>query len=781
MKIQFRLLLAFAVIILIMLVGNFFAISFSKRSLGDSIGQSHVVQARQIMENIDREIYYRIEEIRGYGRDVLLREALERSNREMAELADREALIRQREQEWLAAPRGTVTPFMVSLTESPLAEELREKKAFYTQEWLKHPVYPEMVVTNRYGVVVATTGGTSNYLLADREWYRQATGEKEFWLGNLRYDKEARVFFCDIVVKLFAEDREFAGFFKAVLNLETILSILRRDAEQHAGQSGQEQYVFVKLLTRDDRLIFTCEPGYETNQDLSGQDFLRRIGRESEGGYFVSAGDRKGEGTELFAYARSVGYRDYPGQGWLVIFEQDFEEVFAPVSSFVRHMWAIAVVMVLVAILFTHYFSRSFAGLVAKLGVTTEQLRRKILEQEQTEESLQRGSKELDARVKELNCLYGILKLVEKENDHVGTILQGAVDLIRSSWRDPALVCARIRLEDQTWRTADFRETPWRLSREIMISGAETGVLEVYWLGEHPGSDEDPFLKEERYLINAIAEQLGNVCERIKATKEKQQMQAFVFQQEKLASVGQLAAGVAHEINNPIGFITSNLGSLKKYIAKLVEYVAAVSADMERSELRQLEKKLRLDFVVKDIRALVDESIEGTERVREIVQNLKSFSRVDEVKFKEADINECLENTIKIIWNELKYKAKVVKALGEVPPIRCYPQQLNQVFMNLLVNAAQAIEKEGVITLRSWREGEHVFVSVSDTGQGIPAENVNKLFEPFFTTKEAGKGTGLGLSIAHEIIKKHHGRIEVASEVGKGSTFTVALPIGGNA
>jgi two-component system NtrC family sensor kinase len=174
---------------------------------------------------------------------------------------------------------------------------------------------------------------------------------------------------------------------------------------------------------------------------------------------------------------------------------------------------------------------------------------------------------------------------------------------------------------------------------------------------------------------------------------------------------------------------------------------------------------------------LIHESKEGTERVREIVQNLKNFSRSEDVDRKEADINECLENTIKVIWNELKYKAKVIKEYGELSPIVCFPQQLNQVFMNFLVNAVQAIEKEGEITIKTWQDGANIMVAISDTGSGIAKENIPKLFEPFFTTKEVGKGTGLGLSIAHDIIKNHNGEIRVESAVGKGTTFTVVLPI----
>ena len=260
--------------------------------------------------------------------------------------------------------------------------------------------------------------------------------------------------------------------------------------------------------------------------------------------------------------------------------------------------------------------------------------------------------------------------------------------------------------------------------------------------------------------------------------------QAKVLHQEKMASIGQLAAGVAHEINNPIGFINSNLSTLGKYLSRLSGYLAvqaeciAAGAPPELVEsVRQQQARLKIDYIVKDLEDLVRESLEGAERVRSIVADLKSFSRVDESEFQRADINECLRSTINIVWNEIKYKATLKKELGEIPRTRCYPQQMNQVFMNLLVNAAHAIENQGIITVRSWEEDGYVCVSVADTGHGIPEENLNRIFEPFFTTKEVGKGTGLGLSITYDIVKKHNGEITVRSEPGKGTEFTVRIPV----
>ncbi|MDR3579562.1 MAG: PAS domain S-box protein [Oryzomonas sp.] len=281
--------------------------------------------------------------------------------------------------------------------------------------------------------------------------------------------------------------------------------------------------------------------------------------------------------------------------------------------------------------------------------------------------------------------------------------------------------------------------------------------------------------------------ELRSITEELqKAYDELQTTQIKAFQQEKLASIGQLAAGVAHEINNPMGFISSNLTTLGKYFERTKEFVACLStafsdcsSDSGRAGADEQRKRLKIDYIFDDSPQLIAESLDGAQRVRKIVQDLKSFSRVDDAEQKRADLKECLESTIGIAWNEIKYVATLTKDYGDIPPVLCYPQQLNQVFMNLLVNAAHAITGRGEIRVRTWQDDDTVCVSVSDSGCGISEENQKRIFEPFFTTKEVGKGTGLGLSISYDIIKKHHGDILVDSEIGTGTTFTVRIPING--
>lgn len=275
------------------------------------------------------------------------------------------------------------------------------------------------------------------------------------------------------------------------------------------------------------------------------------------------------------------------------------------------------------------------------------------------------------------------------------------------------------------------------------------------------------------------------VRQREAAFEQLKSSQAQVIQSEKLATIGQMTAGVAHEINNPIGFVSSNLSSLSKYVERLAGFIAAQTdavartAPQARAEMLELRRKFKVDFIMGDVSKLIAESLDGTARVSKIVKDLGAFSRSDGDDWRPVDLAASLEGAIGIVWNQLKYKVTLHREFGALPPVTCNAQLLNQVVMNLLVNACQAMDGPGVITLSTMLDGDTVVIRVADTGSGIAPEHLSRIFDPFFTTKEAGKGTGLGLSISVDIIKKHGGQMSVESEVGKGTTFTIRIPVDG--
>ena len=274
------------------------------------------------------------------------------------------------------------------------------------------------------------------------------------------------------------------------------------------------------------------------------------------------------------------------------------------------------------------------------------------------------------------------------------------------------------------------------------------------------------------------------------ALKKLQQTQAQLVQNDKMASVGQLSAGIAHEINNPTGFVLSNLKTLEEYINDircliteydtLLQKCIGISDEDVSCIVKNIEKfkeKIDVVFLLHDIAQIFKETQDGMRRISKIVRDMKEFSHAGSDKPEYTDVNKGLESTLNIVWNEIKYKAEVKTLYGDIPHVMCYPQQLNQVFMNILVNAAHAIEGKGVITLRTFSENGNVVIEISDTGKGISPEHLSRIFEPFFTTKPVGMGTGLGLSVAYAIIKKHNGEITVDSKVGAGTRFQVCIPV----
>lgn len=293
-------------------------------------------------------------------------------------------------------------------------------------------------------------------------------------------------------------------------------------------------------------------------------------------------------------------------------------------------------------------------------------------------------------------------------------------------------------------------------------------------------------LEHRRLLLNARQYKLDLEIRNRELSRGKlelQRLQSQIVHNEKMASLGQLAAGIAHELNNPVGFIYGNINILSRSIADLKELLSAYDeielSSEDRDKIDSIKSRIDYEVTSEDLSAIIEDCREGSTRIRDIVQNLRTFSRLDEAEFKKTDVNEGIDSTTRLLSRYYSGDKIVLKRdFGSLPLIDAFSGQLNQVWMNLLANAAQAIgKKEGVVSIKTRAYEDSVMVEISDTGCGIPSEEINHIFEPFYTTKPVGEGTGLGLSISFGIIEQHQGTISVDSRVNEGTIFTITLPI----
>ncbi len=405
----------------------------------------------------------------------------------------------------------------------------------------------------------------------------------------------------------------------------------------------------------------------------------------------------------------------------------------------------------------------------AELAKANKDLQAEIFERKTAEEKLRKTTHDLGERVKELNCLYSISKLVEKENTTKEEILQGTADLIPPSWQYPEVTCAQIKLDDQTYKTGNFTETEWRQTQKITVKGEKAGLVEIYYTEEKPEIDEGPFLKEERDLINAIAERLGHIIEKKQAEEALQKAHNELEQRveersealkrtheqllhaEKLSAIGKMSASIAHEFNNPLYGFQSVFEGLKR------------NTSLNEHDVQ-----------------LIDLALSECERVKKLIKDLQDFNKPSSGVKVLMDIHEVINDMIILCKKELKNTNVSIRKefAAEVPEIHAVPDQIKQVLLNLLTNAKEVMEDTGgSVTVTTERLDQQIVIRIKDTGTGISPQEQNYIFEPFFTTKSAVKGTGLGLSISYGIIKSHGGDIQVESEPGKGTTFSIILPI----
>jgi len=315
--------------------------------------------------------------------------------------------------------------------------------------------------------------------------------------------------------------------------------------------------------------------------------------------------------------------------------------------------------------------------------------------------------------------------------------------------------------------------------RVVSRSGDEIGELAIAFnrMVEDLAKAREE-LRKANLRLGSTNEELHATVANLKAAQEQ------LVQAEKMASLGQLTAGIAHEINNPINFVTANIQPLKDDMADIIKFIDHYEEIIKKkglenqfTEIEKNKQGTNIELTKKEINNLLKGIEDGAKRTSEIVKGLRNFSRLDQNVFRKANMNEGLESTLTLLHSSYKNRIEVIKQYGDLPEIDCFPGQINQVFMNILSNAIQAIPGEGKIFIKTWHDQNNVRISIKDTGAGMTDEVRKKIFDPFFTTKDVGKGTGLGLSISFGIIQKHNGEIEVFSKPGDGTEFVIRIPI----
>ncbi len=370
----------------------------------------------------------------------------------------------------------------------------------------------------------------------------------------------------------------------------------------------------------------------------------------------------------------------------------------------------------------------------------------------QTEDSSSRLA--LRERVKELTCLYRITQIAGRPRITMEEILRETVELLPPAWLYPAIASARIVLDGRPYKTRRYREGAWKQKAELIVGGKERGSVEVFYSEKRPELDEGPFLKEERNLIDAVTRQLALIVERREAEAGRMELLDQLRHSDRLATIGQLAAGVAHELNEPLGNILG-FAQLAKKVPDLPEQAA------------------------RDLENIVTASLHA----REIVKKLLFFTRQMPTRMTRTNLNEVIEQGLYLVEARCaKGEVELVRELStKLPEITADPSQLNQVLINLVVNALQAMPEGGRLTVKTGVRDGSVLLIVEDTGGGMSEEVMEHIFDPFFTTKEVDQGTGLGLPVVHGIVTSHGGAIRVKSKVGRGTRFEVRLPSGGPA
>lgn len=580
-----------------------------------------------------------------------------------------------------------------------------------------------------------------------RPWYLEALHNAKLNFSEPYLDMTTNEYAISVGIPLKDHNGNFIGIIGEDLLLSRIINIVKNVNLNGLGYGILVDKQGIALYHPNVKLI---------NTNLFNNKELKNIVK-------TMLAQKNGEINYKLDNSKRMVYRKLPSTGWILGIVINTDIAYKSLYNLKKQYIIINIVLFICLVLVTLIFSRRITKSIFELIKGTEEIASgnldKRLKSDSTDEIGELGRK--------FNKMAENLKNMIRERDDIMKVLSASEEALLQERNK-----LEIKVEERTQEYSALNEELSAMYEDAYMANKEL-VNEVT---ERKSTENR--LEQKNQELEAAYEQL----KRIKLQ---------VIQQEKMASIGQLAAGVAHEINSPLGYVTSNIETLQKYTNKVFEYLSKQEETIKEfadhnddteikyqglEKIIELKKKLKIDFIKDDSDDIFKATLDGTSRIRNIVQELRGFSRVS-IDTDMANINEGIESVLHIIWNEIKYKIILKKDFGDIPLTRCNIGQLNQVFLNLLVNASHAIEEKGEIIIKTMADEGYIIIIISDTGSGISPDVISRIFDPFFTTKEIGKGTGLGLSISYEIIKAHNGSIDVESFIGKGTTFTVKIPI----